>query len=83
MTLLILAEREGFLSFPLQVTLMQKAYVHFLSGSGEHAADSQSSSSIYFSSSTHAKGLQIFIILSCEGASKEKSHIILKETFFT
>lgn len=57
MTILILAERETFLSFPLQVILMQKAYVHFLSGSGEHAAGSQSRSSIYFSSSTHAKGL--------------------------
>lgn len=71
--------KQALLSFP---TFMQKAYEHFLSGSGGHAADSQSSSSICSNSSICVKDYG-FVFLSYEGASKEESLIILKEGLFT
>lgn len=61
---------------------MQKAYEHFLSGSGGHAADSQSSSSICFNSSVCGKDYR-FGFLSYDRVSKEESPIILKEGLFT
>lgn len=61
---------------------MQKAYEHFLSGYGGHVADPQSSSSICLNSSICVKDYGFFF-LSYEGASKEESHIILKEGLFT
>lgn len=54
-------KRNTSASFPLQVTLMQKAYKHSFSGSREHAANSQRGSSIYLDFSTCAKGLWIFL----------------------